>query len=227
MQTSENTDAIVSSLIAVQSQLDNPERDATASGGKFEYDYTTLDNLVDLVEPVLNESGIFMSQTNDLNDGKAVLVTTLMHTSGQFIRSETLMMIPERDPQEFGSAMTYARRYALSSILGLASETDDDANRTSSSGSSSSSSSDSSKDWEADPITDGQKNEIFRAAGDLGDKDEIVEYYKSQYSVDSLSDLRKGDASSIIEHLHSKIDEDGDSDNSSPPNDVPQDDIPF
>lgn len=55
------------------------------------------------------------------------LVTMLMHSSGQWIKSKLKIMVTKNDAQGFGSGLTYARRYALSAIAGIAQD-DDDAN---------------------------------------------------------------------------------------------------
>jgi len=56
-----------------------------------------------------------------------VLHTRLLHTSGQWIASEHPLPMSGR-PQEIGSALTYARRYSLSALIGIAADEDDDAN---------------------------------------------------------------------------------------------------
>jgi hypothetical protein len=64
----------------------------------------------------------------NLIEGNSVLETTLYHTSGEWISGTQLVNPVKNDPQGLGSAITYARRYSLSAILGLVSDDDDDAN---------------------------------------------------------------------------------------------------
>ena len=59
------------------------------------------------------------------------LTTILMHDTGEFISSFMELMPIKEEPQAQGSAITYARRYALSAILGLDTEADDDGNQAS------------------------------------------------------------------------------------------------
>ncbi len=63
-------------------------------------------------------------------DGKVGVETILMHTSGQWLCGVLLLPMTKQDPQAAGSAITYARRYALQSIAGVPSE-DDDGNKAS------------------------------------------------------------------------------------------------
>ena len=67
-----------------------------------------------------------MTQSTTLVNGVTALVTTLHHTSGQWIRGYYPVTAVKADPQAMGSAITYARRYALSAIVGVVSEDDDD-----------------------------------------------------------------------------------------------------
>ena len=70
-----------------------------------------------------------MTQTTGFQGDKFVLITTLIHTSGQWISGEYwLNPAKPNDPQALGSATTYARRYALSALVGVCSEEDDDGN---------------------------------------------------------------------------------------------------
>jgi hypothetical protein len=71
----------------------------------------------------LSANGLAFVQT--ISDG--VLHTRLLHTSGQWIASEHPLPMSGK-PQEIGSALTYARRYSLSALLGIAADEDDDAN---------------------------------------------------------------------------------------------------
>lgn len=87
--------------------------------------YATLENVLETIkEPLFNNNfsfAQFPSQTG--------LVTILMHTSGEWIQEEAPLFMKDQSPQGQGSALSYMRRYALSGILGLATE-DDDAEAT-------------------------------------------------------------------------------------------------
>ena len=66
-------------------------------------------------------------QTTKYLDNNIILFTTLYHTSGQYIISEyPVIPVQKNNPQHYGSALTYAKRYSFSALLGLASESEDD-----------------------------------------------------------------------------------------------------
>jgi hypothetical protein len=75
------------------------------------------------------EHGIAITQSPmEGPDGFIVLDTQLSHTSGQWMRSRLKIRVAKDDPQGYGSAITYARRYALGCMTGLVTEEDDDGN---------------------------------------------------------------------------------------------------
>jgi len=85
--------------------------------------YATLNSVWNTIRPILNKNNLIVTQFPD-SDG---LTTILAHTSGQFI-SGYARLADVKDPQKQGSSITYMRRYALSSVLGLVTEEDDDGN---------------------------------------------------------------------------------------------------
>jgi hypothetical protein len=225
MKTSENIDELAPALHDAQEDVEaSIKRDATASGGKFSYDYTTLDTLIEHVKGPLNDNGLMFTQSNESIDGTPHLVTTIIHESGQWIKSETAMCVPENDPQEFGSAMTYARRYGLSAILGIASEQDDDGATASRSRSQSKSKSNgqpkASKD---EPISDKQKGFIKGLCDDkvhpdegLFDAEAIEDFILDKAGADDLSGLNKHQASGLIEKMQALPDETDDGEEQPP-----------
>lgn len=139
MKTSESISKIAVALLAAQKGITFAPKDAT--NPHFKNKYADLGSVVDAVKPALNEAGIVFIQTaSPSDDGKLHLATRLMHESGEWIEDTLVMPLPKPDPQGFGSAMTYARRYALAAITGVYQD-DDDGNRGSGSGHEESSSS--------------------------------------------------------------------------------------
>lgn len=127
------TDKIAAALAKAQSAITSPERNRevevkTKSGGSYKFKYATLDSIIDHVREPLTKNGLWFTQTLANGDGKYRLVTTLLHESGQSIVSETPLLVQGQGNQEFGSALTYMRRYALTALLGVAADEDDDAN---------------------------------------------------------------------------------------------------
>lgn len=98
----------------------------TKNGGSYSYDYADLGDIRESVVPTLTQYGLAVTQAPSIYGDHPALTTTLMHSSGQWIESEMLLHIEKTDAQGQGSAITYARRYALSAILGLVTESDDD-----------------------------------------------------------------------------------------------------
>ena len=133
MNKSEQINELIGALAKAQAGLSAPEKNRSVevsmkSGGKYSFRYTTLDYIIEHVRAALTANGIWFVQTLEQSDGKYRLITTLAHSSGQWIASETPLMVDGGNNQAFGSALSYMRRYALQSILGLCSEEDDDGN---------------------------------------------------------------------------------------------------
>ena len=99
----------------------------TRSGQKIKYSYAPLSDVLDACRKVLSDNGLAIMQPTKIVDGKLIVETLLSHISGEWIKGEILIESQTKDPQSEGSALTYARRYALSAMLGIASEEDDDA----------------------------------------------------------------------------------------------------
>ena len=94
------------------------------SGGSYTFAYAPLDQIMNTVRGPLRDNGLTLTQILDAEG----LVTMLIHESGACLRGIT--PLPETtDVQAFGSAITYLRRYSVVSILGIATEEDDDGNR--------------------------------------------------------------------------------------------------
>lgn len=96
------------------------------SGAEYSYDYADLGNVLDAVRPVLVANDLAVLQPTAVRDGQTVLVTRLLHASGEWIEGDFPLQTYDR-PQETGSALTYARRYALTALLNITAEEDDDA----------------------------------------------------------------------------------------------------
>jgi len=91
--------------------------------------YASLASVMSVCKNALIENGIVLLQFPEQPDEEHIsLLTRLLHAeSGETIESKITMPIVKKDPQSLGSAITYARRYALSALLGIVSEEDDDA----------------------------------------------------------------------------------------------------
>jgi ERF superfamily len=90
----------------------------------FHSKYADLESVIDGIKKALSDNGLAVIQTFGISEGKTTLLTTLLHTSGEFFRGEQFLDVAG-DPQKIASASTYARRYGLLAILGIAAEDDD------------------------------------------------------------------------------------------------------
>lgn len=99
-----------------------------ASNPYFKSTYADLATLWESIRGPLAENGLAVIQIPETTPETVNLTTTLVHTSGQWIRGTLSLRPVKNDPQGVGSCITYARRYALSAILGLVTEEDDDGN---------------------------------------------------------------------------------------------------
>ena len=129
MIKSDKIDELAKALVKVQSKIKGAIKDS--NNPFFKSKYADLASNWDAAkEAGIHEEGLTVVQTNTINErGTVVVETTLLHTSGQFITGQLEMPVAKQnDPQAVGSAITYGRRYALASILGISPE-DDDGNK--------------------------------------------------------------------------------------------------
>lgn len=94
----------------------------------FKSKYADLPSVWEAAVP-FRDNGIAITQSPmDAPDEYIVLDTQLTHISGQWMRSRLKIRVAKSDPQGYGSALTYARRYALGCMTGIVTEEDDDGN---------------------------------------------------------------------------------------------------
>lgn len=112
-------------LVAFQKELPNVSKSNTAKAGSFSYKYADLTDVTEKIIPLLTKHGLSFTASPTLRGDRFVLSYRLTHISGEVLGGD--YPLPERGtPQEMGSAITYARRYALVSITGVAPGGDDD-----------------------------------------------------------------------------------------------------
>ena len=118
---------LAKAMLEVQKQLTPAQKD-----GQNPYTnsrYATLGSVMETCGKILINHGIWVTQHPvPVEIGHLGLVTKLVHVeSGQWQSSLMMMPLSKNDPQGYGSAITYARRYALSALVGIITESDDDA----------------------------------------------------------------------------------------------------
>jgi len=131
MKTSESIGEIAKALTKFQGEVKSPK--ATTENPFFKSKYATLAQIQDAIRDEAKKNGLSIIQSagagNEFSHGAVHITTRIIHESGEWIESDTLMLTPDKPtPQGAGSAITYGRRYSLSAILGISSEEDDDAN---------------------------------------------------------------------------------------------------
>ena len=128
MTTSESVDKIFPAFIKAQAEIGNPKK--TKENTFFKAKYAELSDIIDMSKQVLLENGLCLIQSPEGN-GQSITVTgRIIHTSGQWIEGAISLTPIKNDPQQAGSAITYARRYQISAMLNIAQE-DDDGNKAS------------------------------------------------------------------------------------------------
>lgn len=127
---------LATALAKAQGEFTAAERDHMAKvtskkgeGSSYSYAYADLQAYLEVCRKPLADNGLSFIQNVGVDGQKATVSTLLIHASGQWLESDPLSLTASDSlPQSIGSAITYARRYSLSAVLGMASEADDDAN---------------------------------------------------------------------------------------------------
>jgi hypothetical protein len=115
---------IASALVKAQLEMITPKKGSV--NPFFKNKYADLNDVLAAVVPALNNNGIVLLQPLVNIEGKNFVKTVLMHESGEIFESLAEIFCKNtNDAQAYGSGVTYARRYSLSSICGIGSEDDD------------------------------------------------------------------------------------------------------
>lgn len=123
MNKSESIAKLAEALSKAQGAMKNAIKDS--NNPYFKSKYADLASVSDVCRPELAANGLSIIQLPTMRDGKMVLTYMLLHSSGEYITEELEMTPVKSDPQGIGSAITYARRYSLAAITGVATEDDD------------------------------------------------------------------------------------------------------
>lgn len=133
MEKYQSTDIteLAKAMLKVQAEVQPALKDRENTFSRSRY--ATLNSVMDACRESLIRHGIWLVQHPvPVEEGHLGLVTKIIHTqSGQWQSSLLVMPLPKADPQGYGSALTYGRRYALSTLVGIVTEDDDDAVRAS------------------------------------------------------------------------------------------------
>ena len=126
MKTSESITKIASALVSAQKDFLSAKK--SSDNPFFKSKYADLQAVISAVKESLNENGIAFLQSPTESEGDVLKLTTrLLHESGEWIEDTSVCPLVKRDPQAFGSALSYLRRYSLSAMCGIY-QADDDGN---------------------------------------------------------------------------------------------------
>jgi hypothetical protein len=130
--SSSSIEQLVGALAQSQTEFGPIEKDKTAkitsTKGNYSYDYADLATVLAVVRPVLSKNGIAVFQPVRMQNGHVSVSTVLAHVSGQWIANDIAFKAGEGDPRSVAGIITYARRYGLITMTGVApADEDDDA----------------------------------------------------------------------------------------------------
>lgn len=116
---------LFAALIKAQSEMRTASKDA--KNPHFRSNYADFNSVSEACRDALHRNGLtFIQPTRIHESGVTVVVTRILHNSGQMIEGEYPVLAKDMtDPQKHGAGLTYARRYALASMLGIVQEDDD------------------------------------------------------------------------------------------------------
>ena len=209
MRTSDSLSKIAPAICKALAEIKNPEM--TGMNPHFRKPYATLAHITCQIRPIMEKHGLCVLQ--DVAEGPSVS-TMIVHTSGEWMASEPLLMAPERPgPHGTMAAVTYARRGSLCAMLSITGEEDDDGNsampkrsesapqtpRTPPSGGKQGSGS----GWAGS--SEAQQKCIFAKARGIykvpAEFDNYMEWMKSTYEIDHTKELSKSQAKEVIDGL--------------------------
>jgi ERF superfamily len=123
---SESIAKLAEALSKAQAAMDTAKKDST--NPHFKSKYADLASVWDACRKPMTDAGLSVTQVLKGDGADLILSTLLMHASGEWIESLIPVRPVQNTPQGMGSALTYARRYALAAILGVVADEDDDGN---------------------------------------------------------------------------------------------------
>lgn len=180
MHKSNNLSELAKSMILFQVKVESIKKDA--KNPFFKSSYASLSNILESIKEPLIESGLSLLQ---FPTGDYGLTTILLHESGEYLKSEYSMKPVKDDPQGRGSAITYARRYAIASILSLNIDEDDDGNTATYGGKNPQEAEDNNKQWLNKGSKDFENAKEKLNAGKITIAD-VRKHYKVSKEVESL-----------------------------------------
>lgn len=198
---SESINEIAKALNKAQASLKPAIKDT--KNPFFKSTYADLGSVWEACRDAVTKNDLSIAQLPTMVEGQNYLVTTLMHTSGQWLRSYTILNPTKNDPQGLGSAITYARRYSLMAMVGICPE-DDDGNAASGKA--------ENKKPEIAPVFESNEARLawLKESGDIvqnfKDTAALVNWEnKNQDKINALGAKQKDALTSLIETQHAEL----------------------
>ena len=181
----------------------------------FKSMYADLGSVWDAARPVLSKNGLAVVQTTEMNNGEIIMVTTLIHSSGQWMKSYLPLILAKKDSQGIGAAITYLRRYSLSAIVGVVCDDDDDGETSVGRGKSEPSAKNNQKNCSKqetivdinEKIGDSEFDEIHLLLGKL-DSESNKSFFtmiNKMFNVSSVNNIPKTAFKTCVNSLNAKI----------------------
>jgi hypothetical protein len=185
---SESIGALAAALSKAQADITGALKDS--QNPFFKSKYADLASCWDACRKQLAANNLCVIQTTDLDDitNRPVLRTILAHSSGEWVRSTTPILTKDDSPQAQGSGITYARRYALAAIVGLA-QIDDDAEAAQG----------------RKPLTVDPRGDLGKSV-DAGKRDEVIHSFRSAFDLDA----EEKDIALAVLAVHERVSQDHD-----------------
>jgi len=124
MQHSDQTTDLIKALLLAEADFGVIELNKTAKAGSFTFKYADLTEVYNKTKPALRANGLKCFAVFESTEGKDFLTTTLMHVSGQWIKSTISINAVTQKMTDLGAIITYMRRYAYVTLLGIAADED-------------------------------------------------------------------------------------------------------
>ncbi len=120
---SQSISKLAEALSKAQGMMESAKKDSV--NPHFKSKYADLASVIEAIREPLSKNGLSYVQYLEKTDVGLALVTKLMHSTGEWISGSLPLMIGKNDMQGLGSSLTYARRYSLSAMTGIAQDDDD------------------------------------------------------------------------------------------------------
>lgn len=215
MSQSETINELAAALSKAQGEMQAAIKDKI--NPFFKSSYADLGSVWDAARPVLSKHGLSIMQTTEVGaDGvKILMVTTLLHSSGQWAKSFLPLLPAKNDNQGIGASLTYLRRYALSAIVGVVCDDDDDGETSIGRGKSQTNQPATPNKPQAteeptEPVERVGKAEIIALTTLIKNLDEqshkdFLDWIKKEYKAESLQDIPKNRFEKCVVSINNKI----------------------